>query len=358
MALSPDISIKELFLQSCQSNDLNKVRYILLLGADVNWRRDDNTGLAGWAGLHWAAGRNYGELLELLLTQTGVNVNITDSNNVTPLMFACALGHENIVRRLSQVVGIEYNCRTVDGLTALHVAVDTNNPRCVEVLRGAGASDDWNVSNDGDYPLTQAVKDGNGDILQTILSVPEPQLDLSVTLYGRNVAQIAVEKDGGDRQRCVELLSQDRRVNWNIKNSAGDTPLMFCLKNNKTHLARCLINTPGVDLDTVDRDGKYLETIARRTKLNGQVLQNICRERDLNILSLVCTANTDNIASRIPECPVCFERFRAQSQVFQCEEGHFVCSSCRPRVETCPTCRGRIMGRCNGFEQFLQTLNI
>ena len=163
------------------------------------------------------------------------------------------------------MAGIEYNCRTVDGFTALHCAVIKNSPRCVEVLRGAGASVDWNVRrNDGWYPLTMAVEKGYADILQTILSVPEPQLDLSVTdQRGRNVAQIAVEEDGGDRQRCVELLSQDRRVNWNIKNSAGDTPLMFCLKNNKTHLARCLINTPGVDLDTVDRDGKHLENVAR-----------------------------------------------------------------------------------------------
>ena len=142
----------------------------------------------------------------------------------------------------------------------------------------------------------------------------------------------------------MELLSGDRRVDWNIKNRDGDTPVMYCLKNNKIEMARCLINTPGVDLDTVDRDGRYLETIAR--------------ERDLNILSLVCRANTTNIASRIPECPVCYERFTGQSQVFQCQQGHFVCGTCRPRVHTCPVCRGNMMGRCHGAEQILQSLNI
>ena len=30
---------------------------------------------------------------------------------------------------------------------------------------------------------------------------------------------------------------------------------------------------------------------------------------------------------------VCFERFRGQSEVHQCERGHFVCGKCRPRVE-------------------------
>ena len=52
----------------------------------------------------------------------------------------------------------------------------------------------------------------------------------------------------------------------NIRNPWGETPVMFCLKRNKIDKARCLINTPGVDLDTVDRDGKYLETIARDSK--------------------------------------------------------------------------------------------
>jgi len=36
-------------------------------------------------------------------------------------------------------------------------------------------------------------------------------------------------------------------------------------------MARCLINTPGVDLDTVDRDGKYLETIARDNNLTDML---------------------------------------------------------------------------------------
>ena len=68
-------------------------------------------------------------------------------------------------------------------------------------------------------------------------------------------------------------------------------------------------------------------------------------------------AADDNIASRIPECPVCYERFTGQSQVFQCQQGHFLCGSCGPRTHICPTCRGTMIGRCNGFEQFLQSLN-
>ena len=52
---------------------------------------------------------------------------------------------------------------------------------------------------------------------------------------------------------CLEVLIGDRRVDqyWNIKNSDGDTPVVFCLKNNEIEMAGCLINTPGVHLDTI-----------------------------------------------------------------------------------------------------------
>ena len=84
----------------------------------------------------------------------------------------------------------------------------------------------------------------------------------------------------------------------------------------------------------------------------------IFRERNLReILNMMWGANRSSMQSRIPECPVCYERFTGQSQVFQCQQGHFVCGTCRPRVHNCPVCRGNMMGRCNGFEQFLQSQN-
>ena len=263
MPLPEDITVKDLFLGACKRNNVNVARQLLTIGADVNWKSD----YRNISALVFAATYNYGELLELLLAQIGIDVNTCWlDKNITPLMMACVRGHENIVRRLCQVTGIQLNSGDDHGQTALHLAVAQNKPACVSVLRDV-AGVDWNVRTDhGNYPLTLAVSMGLTDILQTILTVPEFHLDLSVTDgRARNIARIAVEENRGDRQRCLELLSGDRRVDqyWNIKNQDGDTPVMYCLKNNKIEMARCLINTPGVDLDTVDRDGRYLEDIAR-----------------------------------------------------------------------------------------------
>ena len=40
MTLAPDATVKDLFLQACDRNELKKVRYSLGLGANVNWQRD------------------------------------------------------------------------------------------------------------------------------------------------------------------------------------------------------------------------------------------------------------------------------------------------------------------------------
>ena len=99
---------------------VDMVDMVLAAGIDVNWSRELN----GWSGLHYAAWYDFGELLDLLLAQAGVDVNNTDINNLTPLMMACAKGHENVVRRLCLVSGIDICCReAVYGRNALHVAV-------------------------------------------------------------------------------------------------------------------------------------------------------------------------------------------------------------------------------------------
>jgi E3 ubiquitin-protein ligase SIAH1 len=38
------------------------------------------------------------------------------------------------------------------------------------------------------------------------------------------------------------------------------------------------------------------------------------------------------------ECPVCFDY--ALPPILQCQSGHIVCSQCRQKLSSCPTCRG------------------
>ena len=39
------------------------------------------------------------------------------------------------------------------------------------------------------------------------------------------------------------------------------------------------------------------------------------------------------------ECPVCLSPPRPGANIFACAQGHMICHSCRPRVNSCPVCR-------------------
>jgi len=50
------------------------------------------------------------------------------------------------------------------------------------------------------------------------------------------------------------------------------------------------------------------------------------------------SANLNLDLANIFQCPLCFGY--ALPPIIQCSAGLIVCSSCRPKVTLCPTCRG------------------
>ena len=49
------------------------------------------------------------------------------------------------------------------------------------------------------------------------------------------------ENDGAHGLRCVQLLSRDERVDINIKNKDGETPIKLAMKNGKTEMVKILL---------------------------------------------------------------------------------------------------------------------
>jgi len=408
MKLTPRTTVRELFLKACEERNLDMVSTILSYGADVNWQGKH----FGWSGLHWAVNNNSIDLLEDLLATGNVDVNIADSEQETPLMRACQLGQEEMVRVLCQARGVDLNLRDNRGKTALLHAVVEGLTGCVEILKEAGGVD-WNSRDeDGESALSVAVDQGYADILEIILSVPAPYLELGFSdINGRNIAQIAVEAEAGndkmkevedqddveavieepkeaeegdsesevrdaaeeakaednsgdevaagevpmdwfkeemmeadpaivdmkmeeidggakrgseemkegaekDKEKntekkmeveleigsdfllCLKMLAADARVNLNIKNTHGNTPLMYCLKTGRVDMARVLLQNPRVDLDTTDRDGNFPENIARKRNLR-EVLDVMWRGEKKGSGCDDCPVCTMNRVSRV-----------------------------------------------------------
>ena len=127
------MSLSKFFLNSCWTNDLEKVRECLDQGVDVNIVKELRSGEKKYSGLTIAAEKNYPELVDLLVSQPGIDVNLIPGYG-TPLMYACYAGHHEIVRRLVQVPGINIGHKESDGRTALHYAANNGRSDCLKEL--------------------------------------------------------------------------------------------------------------------------------------------------------------------------------------------------------------------------------
>ena len=96
MPLSGETTVKELFIRACQRNDLNIIRNLLPVGADVNWREEGGDLRPG---LHLAVNEEHEEVVDLLLAK-GADPNCTDRDGRSCLHLGCCSGHPETVSRL------------------------------------------------------------------------------------------------------------------------------------------------------------------------------------------------------------------------------------------------------------------
>ena len=114
--------------------------------------------------------------------------------------------------------------------------------------------EDWNVpdENSGFTPLCDALRQGQSNIVETIVNLPNIDYDVK-TKYGRTLAQEAVF---GENVKCVEILAaQEKCECWNVPYSDGNTPVLMALKTNKMDILQTLLKCPRVDLSCRDVEG-------------------------------------------------------------------------------------------------------
>ena len=203
-------------VRAAKAGDLAAVQKVLGRGADgfdVNAREEGETAL------FWAAAGGHEDTVRALLAVPGIDVSPSNREGTTPLHGACSNGHAVVVQALLGAPGIDVNATNKSGSTPLHSACHHGHTAVVQALLGAPGVDDVNATNiKGITPLHDACSNGHAVIVQALLGTPA--------------------------------------INVNATNKSGSTPLHLACRDGHTAVVQALLGAPGIDVNATNKEGQ------------------------------------------------------------------------------------------------------
>jgi len=185
-------------------------------GHDIN-----QTDCNGFTPLMWAAHWGNEGVVRLLLAMDDVIPDKPNNDGQTPLLQASFKGHEGVVRLLLARADVNPGQRDIDGSTPFSHACFGGHEAVVRLLLARGVSSD-NPNNDGQTPLSDASFMGHEGVVRLLLA--------------RGVSPDRPDKDGytplsqaarGGHEGVVRVLLARSDVNPDKPNRNGETPLWW-----------------------------------------------------------------------------------------------------------------------------------
>jgi ankyrin repeat protein len=228
--LAEGADINQELANAVNANDLDRVKFLIGKGADVN--AADNS---GYAPLHTAARQRHDDMIKLLIASKA-NVNAVDGNGKTPLLYAVMRDHVPSIKLLIEN-GADIEKKGPEGYRPLSVAIAEDKFEAAKSLMDAGA--DVNTP-DGPDALTP----------------------LMMTASQTTPAEGAIFLPSSTRPINIAEALIDRKVDLNAKSKAGVTALMIAAANNNPPMIGLLIDA-GADVNAKDNQGKTAADIAQ-----------------------------------------------------------------------------------------------
>ncbi|XXQ39621.1 Ankyrin repeat domain-containing protein [Plasmodiophora brassicae] len=225
------------------------------------------------------------DVVEMLLAVPGIEVNARDQYGRTPLHRAVHRGHRDIVGALLNAPGIEVNAPGENLLAPLHEAVFA--PRgadLIDLLLGAPGID---VDARDAYqrtPLHYARHAVHVSVVEALLRAPG--IDVNARdMYGATALYRAVATAD---KRAFELLLGAPGVDVNARSKRQYTPLHFAAAHRCCRVVELLQTAPGIDLDA--------RTASRRTALD------IARMKRYREIETLLSGRPASLLERLAAC--------------------------------------------------------
>jgi len=320
---------------ACVDGDDQEVQTILSRGdLDINTKYGDSTPL------HYAMFNNHPSIVRMLLARADTRLDVTDSVGYTGLHWACRRNNPECVslygedRRCSaQLLNLKNNA----GNTPVMLAVERGHLECVREMEKLAGVDFETRNSQGETMIEVARRCDHHQIVQFLeMRIDQPDM---------RGAQAEIRGAHADRD---------------APHVAADVASNTLDNRSLTEIAEELASIEAIG-SVMESEIDILEE-KHREEMNRNIVQNKARQDDLKrrmqdrLNSSTSTAPPAPQAIVIPECPACLEEMRPPLQIFNCRNGHFICSVCRPSVSICTMCRMEYMGRATGVEQMIRQM--
>lgn len=183
---------------------------------------------SGDTALHIASEANNTAAMECLLRHQNIQCNAKNNVGDSPLHIACREGHLEAFNLLSAHDGVDVNCVNNYGETPLHIACRAQKAKIVKKLV---QRDDVLVdiqNNEGDSPLHVAVAQGASRIISILMKLHYPRINLNLkNAYGNTPLHFAAhyyfdhQNKGRYDFSCLGYLLLDLRVDTSTENNEG-----------------------------------------------------------------------------------------------------------------------------------------
>ncbi|RSM02612.1 hypothetical protein CEP52_007866 [Fusarium oligoseptatum] len=241
--------------------------------------------------LSLAAGGGHMGVVDLLLSQPGIEAHKRDVGGRTPLAMAASRGRTDIVERLLTVEGADLNSRDTRGWTPLRRAVTAESWRrvadTIESLLQAERIDPDAADNEGRTPLSVVCEDAELELVDLFLASDGVDPD-SRDNAGRNPLSWVVaperfldERSFGApdrRKEVVRRLLQIQAVDPNAEDAEGLTPLIRATQGEYANeFVQILLEREDLDVNQRSRDGRTPMAFAR--KMGDATVMSLLRKR-------------------------------------------------------------------------------
>jgi ankyrin repeat protein len=195
----------ELHFQAMRGN-IKRIKE-LLTDKELNINQQDEK---GWGALHWAAFCGQTETAKLLLSSPQINVNLQSKRREeSPLHFSCIHGYYEIVESLLSTSGIDPNIKRMGGNTPLHEAIFSPNQKIPQLLITLPEIDINLADNGGCTALHYAIDKGDLTLIKSLLERKE--IDIHV-VHSEKDSPYTFAKNSGN-QNLLELFSSILETN-------------------------------------------------------------------------------------------------------------------------------------------------